>query len=753
MTDGPDLTLAAKAAATSGSGTWTTTPVPGVAPCLVLSDGPHGVRRQPDTGDSLGIGHSLPATCFPPAAGLGSSWNPALAEAVGRALGREARALGVQVLLGPGVNIKRSPLGGRNFEYFSEDPHLTGRMGAAVVRGVQAEGVAATPKHYAANNQETDRWRVSADVDERTLREIYLPAFEHIVRTARPWALMSAYNRVNGVFASESSWLLTDLLRDEWGFDGLVVSDWGAVDDRVAAIAAGLDLEMPPSGTDDRVEQAVRAGRLEESHLDRVLERLQRLAERVAATPDPHGAVGVDHDAHHRLARTAAHESVVLLKNDGGVLPLDPASGGRIAVIGEFARTPRFQGGGSSRVVPTRITSALDHMQSLATPHRDVVFAPGFRLDGTADPALVDEAVEAAAGASVAVLFLGLPTSEESEGFDRDHLLLPGVQLDLLAALDRVNTPVVVVLSNGAVVDVDGWQGGVDAIVEGWLLGQAGGEALAEILLGHAYPSGRLAETIPLRLRDTPSYLSFPGRDGHVRYAEGVHVGYRWYDARDADVAYPFGHGLGYTTFSYDALAVAHPAPGRWTVDVTVTNTGTREGAEVVQLYTGPLADDSIDRPVRELRGFAKLVLAPGRSERCTFELSARDLSTWDEAAHRWRVDPGDYHLDVGASSRDIRLTGTITVTQGAPAELTKYSTLGEWLRHPVGGELLRDVRAAAPPGTAPEMLRMAEQVPLVKLTTWGLGLSEDGIDAMVGEVALRSRRPARPAGRRGSPA
>ncbi|MGW0480416.1 glycoside hydrolase family 3 C-terminal domain-containing protein [Nonomuraea sp. NPDC003214] len=724
-----DLTLAEKASLTSGSDTWHTTAVRDVVRALTLSDGPHGLRRQDESaGDALGLTRSVPATCFPPAVGLGSSWDPELARLVGATIAREARAQGVDVVLGPGVNIKRSPLCGRNFEYFSEDPRLSGVMGAALVDGIQSLGVGACVKHYAVNNQETDRMRISADVDERTLREIYLPAFEHIVREAAPYMVMCAYNKVNGVYASQNRWLLTEVLREEWGFDGLVVSDWGAVADRVAALEAGLDLEMPPTGTDAEIADAVRDGRLPEEVLDRAVGRLLRLASRVPAAP---ATTGWDADAHHEVARQAARASAVLLKNDGDVLPIAP--GRKVAVLGELARTPRYQGHGSSHVVPTRLDSAWE---SLAAALDGAVFAAGYRLDGQADPELEREAVEAAAGADVAVLFLGLPDSAESEGFDRTGVDLPGDQTALLRRVAKTGVDVVVVLSNGGVVSVSGWQDAASAILEGWLLGQAGGSALADLLLGTHSPSGRLTETIPHRLADVPSHLHFPGGDGHVVYGEGRYVGYRHYDTLDVDVAYPFGHGLSYTTFAYSGLEARETGANEWQVEVTVTNTGSRFAHEVVQLYVA-FDEERPTRPRHELRGFAKIGLEPGASERVSFTLTGRDLAWWSASRGGWRIDPGAFTVEVGASSRDIRQRLELsTPGDGWAPPLTAMSTLGEWLDHPVGSRVLKEAfGGSALDRFSPALMGLARGIPLAKFRTFGIGLSPEVVDRLVAAV------------------
>ncbi|GAA1393906.1 glycoside hydrolase family 3 C-terminal domain-containing protein [Kitasatospora putterlickiae] len=739
-----DLSLAEQASLTSGATSWTTTPVPGTVRALTLSDGPHGIRRPAEDGPGVSfLGTSLPATCYPPAVTLGSSWDTGLAHRVGAALAREASAFGVDVVLGPGVNIKRSPLCGRDFEYFSEDPHISGRMGAAVVTGIQSLGVGACVKHFAVNNQETDRMRVSAEVDERTLRELYLPAFEHIVREAKPYTVMCSYNRVNGVHASQNRELLTRILREEWGFDGLVMSDWGAVNDRVAALAAGLDLEMPPTGTDDEIVTAVQEGRLDASAVATAAGRVLRLrdrvdrAERVAAW---------DADAHHELAREAARDGAVLLKNEGGLLPLDPHARQRLAVIGEFARTPRYQGHGSSRVTPTRVDTAWDALRAQAGPALTLAFAPGFTLDDTPDPSLATEAVALAAESDTALLFLGLPDSSETEGLDRTHIQLPAEQLELLRHVSAVCPRVAVVLANGAVVSVAEWQDDAAAVLEAWLGGQAGGSALADLLFGAHSPSGRLTESIPLRLQDTPSYPHFPGQDGRSVYGEGRFVGYRHYDTVDLPVAYPFGHGLSYTTFRYDHLEVERTGENAWTARVTVTNTGARGGAEVVQLYLA-VDEPQPTRPRRELRGFAKLRLEPGASGRAEFQLTGRDLARWSTSRRDWRVDPGTFTVEVGASSRDIRLRSWLrTPGDGVLDPLSDQSSLGEWLAHPIGSAVLAEHLADLPFATTlaagdAQLLAAAHQVPLVKFTGFGLGVTRAHITALVTEVAERRKR------------
>ncbi|MFE0070359.1 glycoside hydrolase family 3 C-terminal domain-containing protein [Nonomuraea sp. NPDC059023] len=748
MTDNPldRLTLAERAALTSGESLWRTQAIERAGiPSITLSDGPHGVRRQPDDGDHLGVGHSTPATCFPPAVALGSSWDPELVRRVGEALGRESRAMDVQVLLGPGVNIKRSPLCGRNFEYFSEDPRLSGVLGAALVLGIQSQGVGAAVKHFAANNQETDRMRVSAEVDERTLREIYLPAFQHVVTVAKPWMVMSAYNRVNGVYASEHPWLLTEVLREEWGFRGVVVSDWGAVDDRVAALWAGLDLEMPTSGraSDASVVKAVEAGALDQELLDASAARVLALVAR--AQP---GEGTFDAGAHHRLAREVAGQCAVLLKNDG-VLPLGFQDS--VAVVGELARTPRYQGAGSSHIVPTRLDDVLTEMRALAG--RELEYAPGYRLgDAGRSPELEVEARAGAARAATTVVCLGLPPEDEGEGYDRTHLELPDNQRALLDVVAATGTRVVVVLSNGGVVRVADWEGAASAVLEGWLLGQAGGGAIADVLYGEVNPSGRLAETIPLRLEDTASYLDFPGELGTVRYTEGVFVGYRYHDALDAPVSYPFGHGLSYTEFGYSDLDVHTRGSGEELVvrvSVRITNLGDRAGQEVAQVYVAAPGHD-VRRPARELRAFRKVPLEPGASTTVRFYLAFRDFAYFHPVRRRWTIDPGTATIHVGASSRDLRVAATVAMEgtkQPLPAAITPDSPLADWLAAPGGLDVLqREMRPPAETGqshsrflTEPA-LRMAGSVPVRRLARFpGAYLDPERLDKLADEVNERA--------------
>jgi beta-glucosidase len=741
-----ELNLEEKASLCLGSDFWHTAAVERLGiPAIMVSDGPHGLRKQPDEADHVGISGSVPATCFPTACALGSSWDPQLVRRIGEALGREARAQGVAVVLGPGINIKRSPLCGRNFEYFSEDPLVSGVLGAAMIQGVQSQGVGTSLKHFAVNNQETDRLRVSAEVDERALREIYLAGFERAVTQARPWTVMCSYNKVNGVYASEHAWLLTTVLRDEWGFDGLVVSDWGAVHDRVAALAAGLDLEMPPNlgVSDAAIIAAVRNGQLAEQVLDTAVARVLHLVDRVTANTEPPPVL--EPDAHHALARAAATECAVLLKNQDRLLPLRPSPGDTIAVIGEFARTPRYQGAGSSQVNPTRVDVALDELRSAVPDQVEVAFAAGYGIDSTdRDEELAEEAVALARRADAVVAFLGLPAADESEGFDRTNMDLPASQTALLSRLADANPSLAVVLANGSAVRLSDWEQHAKAVLECWLSGQGAGGAAADLLLGAANPSGRLAETLPLRLEDTPSYLNFPGEAGHVRYGEGIFVGYRGYDALDRQVSYPFGHGLSYTSFGYADLTTnvtGRPQDGDLVVEVTcqVTNTGDRRGSEVVQLYVrDPKA--SVARPVRELKAFAKVDLDPGETTAVEFALNARDLSYWSTTLNGWALEGGEFELAVGSSSRDLRLTTTLDIAAPPlPARLDAMSTLQEWLADPTGSALLHKAvgtdETGRPKGILgnEELMVVIGNFPISTLAAFpGLGLSHPVVHGLI---------------------
>ena len=668
------LTVAEKAALTIGHGAWSVAPLPahGV-PGLSLADGPHGVRKVLDRDDPRGK-ETVPATCFPTASLLGATWDHEVIRRVGEAVGREARSAGVDVLLGPGVNIKRSPLCGRNFEYFSEDPFLSGAAGAAWIEGAQSAGVDACVKHFAVNNQEHRRFCVDAIVDERALREIYLPAF-HTAVGAGVATVMSAYNRVNGTYATENPTLLTRVLREEWGFDGAVISDWGAVADRVSSLTAGMDLQMPGDGGDRVAETvaAVRESRLAEADLDRaaraVLRLIRSAAERRASEPDP-----VDEDAHHHLGRLTASAGTVLLRNepvDGQpVLPFAPRMRApyRIALIGAFAGEPRFQGSGSSRVVPTRVATLRSELRK-RLPFSQIHYVPGYRRHDDVDsPPLRQVAVREAAEADVAVVVVGLPESHETEGLDRTSMDLPGPHDALVRAVAATNPRTVVVVVSGSPVTLP-WRHEVPAILQAYLGGQAAGAALADVLTGATDPGGRLAETFPAELADYP-VAAIPKGPRQAEYRESVFVGYRWFDTADVPVAYPFGHGLSYTTFEWSdsttstsEVTPAELVDGRLEVSVTVTNTGARTGSEVVQVYA-ERTDAGIYRPRRALAGFAKVHLRPGEAERVTVGVDVAGFHHWDAARGAFVVEDGAWQVHVSASVSDVRASHRV-VTHG----------------------------------------------------------------------------------------
>lgn len=726
----PDITAAV--ALTGGADFWHTNAFPEAGlPQVMVTDGPHGVRKQAGETDHVGINDSEPATCFPPAVGMASTWNRALLSEVGNALGEECRALGVGVLLGPGMNIKRSPLCGRNFEYFSEDPYVSGELAAALVKGIQAQGIGTSVKHFAANNQETDRMRRDSQVDMRTLREVYLRGFQKVVTTASPWTVMCSYNKVNGTFACENHFLLTEVLRDEWGFDGFVVSDWGAVQDRVRALKAGLDLEMPAHRAHEAgLAAALAAGEIDQATIDTANARVVRILKMAQASLE--GAPqSYDVDAHHALARRAAEQCIVLLSNDG-VLPL--AAGVDVAVVGEFARTPRYQGAGSSRVNPTRLDNALDAITAIVG--HEVPFAPGFTTDpkNPVGDGAHDEAVAVAKGAGVVLVFLGLGESHESEGYDRTTCDLPDEQLALLDAILAVNKNVVVVLSNGASVLVTAFKDRVRAIVEGWLLGQAGGPAIADVLFGNVNPSGKITETIPHRLQDVPSFLNFPGDPNGVLYGEGLFVGYRGYDALETAVAYPFGHGLSYTTFGYSDLVVAE-SDGGLTASVTVTNTGERAGREVVQAYVS-IGASVVVRVPRELKGFADVTLEPGASARVEIAIPRDELAFWSVADGAWLVESGTYTVQVGSSSRDLPLAASADVVGDVRRHrLTLQSTIGEGMTVPGFPELMAQLTANLPiTEVDEEMQRMMMDMPLSALIGFA-GIPEEQAQAALDQL------------------
>ena len=647
------LNLEQKCALLSGAGTFTTRGCPKAGvPSITLSDGPNGVRKQAGTADHLGLNPSVPATCFPTAATVACSWDPALGEEIGRAMGEEAAAQEVAVLLGPGLNTKRSPLCGRNFEYFSEDPYLSGKLAAAYVRGIQSNGIAACPKHFAVNSQELRRMASDSVVDERTLRELYLTGFEIVVKEAHPKTIMSSYNLVNGTYANENAHLLQDILRRDWGFDGAVVTDWGGSNDHALGVKNGSTLEMPAPGGDAVREllKAVETGKISESDVDARLDELLTLVLDTHAAVENH-SLSFDADAHHALARRAAAESAVLLKNDGDLLPL--AAGASVAVIGDFAETPRYQGAGSSAVNSIKVDTFLDCLKDSGL--HSVGFAAGFDRQGKPDDAKKAEAVALAKKADTVLLCLGLDEIKESEGLDRADMKLADNQIKLLQAVQQANPNTVVIVSAGASLETP-WLAHCRALVYGALGGQAGAGAMVDVLTGKINPSGKLAETWANTHADTPAKDNFAGAGRTVQYREGLYVGYRYYQTAGVPVAFPFGYGLSYTSFAYSELK----ADAR-SVTLTVTNTGSRAGAEIVQVYAAKL-DAQIFRPAQELKAFTKVWLEAGESKTVTLPLDDKAFRYWNTKTDSWEVEGGTYELRVGANSADIRLTAAVEV-------------------------------------------------------------------------------------------
>ena len=687
------MTLEEKAGLCSGADFWHTKAVERLSiPSTMVSDGPHGLRKQDQAADHLGVNESIEAVCFPAACATAASFDRDLLRRMGEAIGSSCQHERLSVVLGPAVNIKRSPLCGRNFEYFSEDPYLTGEAAASFIEGVQSRNVGTSIKHFAANNQEHRRMSSSSEVDERTLREIYFPGFEIPVKRAKPWTVMCSYNRINGTYASENRWLLTDVLRKEWGFEGYVMSDWGAVSDRVAGVAAGLDLEMPSSNgvNDQKIVEAVRAGRLSEADVDLACERILNIVYRYTENAKPE--TPWDMEAQHALAADIAAECMVLLKNGDDILPL--SKNDSVAFIGEFAAKPRFQGGGSSHIHCFKTTSALEAAKGL-----NVTYARGY--DAAADTAtdeMLAEAVAAAKAAKVAVVFAGLPDAYESEGYDRAHMRMPECQVRLIEAVADANPNTVVVLHNGSPVEMP-WLNRVKGVLEAYLGGQAVGIATIRVLFGDANPCGHLPESFPIKLEDNPSYLYFGGEPRATEYREGVFVGYRYYDKKKMDVLFPFGHGLSYTTFEYSNLRLSADCikdTDTLTVTVTVKNTGSRPGKAVAQLYVGDVEGDVL-RPVRELKGYEKLLLQSGESRDVTFTLDRRAFAYWNTTLHDWHVETGDFTIEVGASSRDLPVRAVVRVesTVKVPVHYDADSVFMDIMKDPKAVEAIRPLITA----------------------------------------------------------
>ncbi|MCD8187567.1 MAG: glycoside hydrolase family 3 C-terminal domain-containing protein [Ruminococcus sp.] len=671
-----EMTIEEKASLCSGADFWHTKAVERLGiPQMMVSDGPHGLRKQDLTAENPGVNLSIEAVCFPSACALACSFDRDLIYRMGQALGNECQAENVGVILGPGANIKRSPICGRNFEYFSEDPYLASNIAASHIKGVQSQNVGTSLKHFLANNQENCRMSVSAEIDERTLNEIYFAAFETAVREGKPWTVMCSYNRVNGVYSSENKMSLTDTLRDRWGFDGFVVSDWGAVNDRVKGVAAGLDLEMPSSGgvNDAKIVEAVKNGTLSEDALNKACENVLGIVKKYL--DGRNGNAVWDKEADHRLAAEIASQCMVLLKNEDKILPLDKNK--KIAFIGKFADEPRFQGGGSSHINAFRVTGAI----AAAAEYADVSYAQGYRTDeDAADSELLEEAVRLAESSDAAVIFAGLTDLFESEGFDRSHMKMPECQNELIRRVAQVQPNTVVVLHNGSPVEMP-WIDDVKGLVEAYLGGQAVGEAECAVLFGKVNPCGRLAETFPKKLSDNPSYLNFPGEGDRVEYREGIFVGYRYYDFKEMDVLFPFGYGLSYTDFEYSNLSVQTDGCNA-EVSVTVTNTGSVAGREVVQLYVHD-CESSVIRPVKELKGFEKIELKPNESKTVSFHLDRRSFAFYSTEIHDWFVESGDFEIMIGKSSRDIVLSETVNIKSDdkMPYICTSNSTMGDLMK------------------------------------------------------------------------
>lgn len=680
------MSLEEKAALCTGAGPWTTTPVEHLGiPEMTVTDGPHGVRRVENIHSFTH--KSIPATCFPTATCMASTWDVDLIHKLGQAIAEECIALKVDLILGPGVNMKRTPLCGRNFEYYSEDPFLAGEMAVSFIKGVQSKGVGTSLKHYAANNQEYQRSTISSEVDERTFREIYLPAFEAAVKKAKPWTVMCSYNKINGTYAAENRRLLTEILRDEWDFGGFVVSDWGAVHDRVEGLKAGLDLEMPgPRKLRVKaVIEAVRSGELSESVLD---ESVRRILEIVFKAAETKKGGSFDIVGHHALAHRVAGEGMVLLKNNG-ILPLQKQQ--YIAVIGRAAKDAYYQGGGSSHINPTQVDNPFVELQKLAGD-AELSYAEGYLQDEALDQVLIDEACKNAHSADVALLYISLPATKESEGYDRPDLDLTSQQVALIKSVAAVQPNTVVILNNGAPVVMSEWIDGTAAVLEAWMMGQAGGGAIADVLFGKVNPSGKLAETFPNRLLDTPAHINYPGGNGEVRYGEGIFIGYRYYDAREMPVLFPFGYGLSYTTFAYSNPKVSaqnFKDVDGLTVSVEVTNTGKMAGKEVVQVYVHDRKSKLV-RPPKELKGFVKVELQPGETKTVTIPLDFRAFAYYHPGYQQWITEDGEFDILIGGSSADIHCTKTVTLhsTLELPSILNRDSTLRDWIDDP-GGKLV----------------------------------------------------------------
>lgn len=746
------MTLEEKAGLCSGFDFWHTKGVERLGiPSEMVSDGPHGLRKQEEKADHLGVNDSIKAVCFPAGCATASSFNRGLMQKLGETLGEECQAENISTILGPAMNIKRSPLCGRNFEYYSEDPFVSTEMAGAFVHGVQSKNVGTSPKHFVANNQEYHRMTSSSEVDERTLREIYLASFEGMVRKEKPWTIMNSYNKLNGTYLCENKEMLTDILRKEWGFDGYVMTDWGAINDRVEALRAGCNLEMPSSSgmTDVEIVEAVKSGTLQEAVLDTACEEFLNVIFRYEENRDKTAVF--EHERDHEIARQVEEECIVLMKNEDSLLPLSADK--KAAFIGKYAEHPRYQGGGSSHINSFKVESAWEAAEFIQNVKKDnITIAKGF--DDTEDKVnetLMAEAVESAKNADVAVIFAGLPDNFESEGYDRKHMRMPECQNTLIEAVANVQPNTVVVLHNGSPVEMP-WIGKVKAVLEAYLGGQAVGGAVLNVLYGNTNPSGHLAETFPLRLNDTPCYLNYGGEHDKSFYSEGIFVGYRYYASKDMEVLFPFGHGLSYTQFAFDNLTVDKESlkeNEELTIKVDVTNVGACTGKEVVQLYVAAKGGTVI-RPVRELKGFEKIEIVPGETKTVSFVLGRKAYAYWNTEIHGWHVESGEYEIQIGRNAQDIVLSKTIYVESETviPKVYTLNSTIGEILADPKGNIIFERAMASMmgeKAGTMEEqamgdgeaiskemMAAMMEGMPLRQMLSFIPGVTKKALNQLV---------------------
>lgn len=736
-----EMTIEEKASLCSGLNFWNTKGIERLnIPSIMMTDGPHGLRKQAEEADHLGLNGSIESTCFPTESALACSWNRDLVKDLGVALGEECQAEDVSIILGPGVNIKRSPLCGRNFEYYSEDPYLSSQLAKNQIQGTQSQGVGTSIKHFAANNQEHRRMTIDTIIDERTLREIYLASFETAIKEAKPWTVMCAYNKLEGEFCSENYRLLTEILREEWGYEGFVVSDWGAVNDRDKALKAGLELQMPADGGigDKVIVEAIKNGTLSEEVLDIAVERILNITFKAIESKKENATFSKED--HHELARKVARECVVLLKNEEQILPLNKNE--KIAVIGDLAKTVRYQGGGSSHINPTKVDNSYEEIVALVGEN-NVSYARGYDLSiDNINEELLNEAKKLAGEVGKVVLFVGLPERYESEGFDRTHLRMPVNQESIVKELQSINENIVVVLSNGSPIEMP-FINDVKAVVEGYLTGQAGGKAIADVLYGEVNPSGKLAETFPMKLADNPSFLNFPGEVEKVEYKEGVFVGYRYYDTKEMNVLFPFGHGLSYTSFEYSDLKVSSNEINdteKLTVTLKVKNTGKIEGKEVVQLYVRDV-ESNVSRPSKELKGFDKVSLNPGEEKELSFELDKRSFAYYNVDIKDWHVETGEFEILVGKSSRDIILKEIVTVNSTVEMKIvvTKNTAIGDIVYHPVVkqivGAMMEQFSSVESLGESNMFAEMMKFMPLRAIATFNPNGGAEMVENIIKQI------------------